>query len=246
MFLFLELYVLFFISWRKNRRYHIEAFMINQARRLLKAVETFSGMKLFVDYNSFDKLPERFILICNHQSFADIAVLTAAFPEHPLKFVAKQSLKYGIPTISKCLRYGKHAFINRTGPFRPTRRALIRLSKLDFDNKNDSNKSLYNQKNQCSFVLFPEGTRTRNGQIGKFHNAGLRILIEQTQLPLVAVAIDGGTSIIHSTSLTNIKNIVYKLKILSIHELTYSRQEVSVTLTKIRKEIINQVNYWKK
>ena len=244
-FLYFELYLLVFISWRKNRRSHIEVFMINQARRILTVTKKLSGMKFLIDSNSFDKLQERFILICNHQSFVDIAILTAAFPEHPLKFVTKKSLKYGIPTVSKCLRYGKHAFINRTGTFRPTRRALVSLSKLDFNKKNNYNKSFHNQKNPCSFVIFPEGTRTRNGQIGKFHSAGLRILVQQTQLPLVAVAIDGGTSITHSTSLSNMKNIVYKLKILSIHKTTSNRQDISVALTRIRKEIITQVNHWK-
>ena len=74
-----------------------------------------------------ERLPERFLLVTNHQSLADIAILVCAFPGHDLKYAAKKELKYGIPSVSLGLRLGNHAFVNRRGGFGETMRSLSHI-----------------------------------------------------------------------------------------------------------------------
>jgi 1-acyl-sn-glycerol-3-phosphate acyltransferase len=123
------------------------------------------------------ELPDRFLLITNHQSLADIAILVCAFPGRDLKYAAKKELKYGIPSVSVGLRLGNHAFVNRRGGFSETMRSLNRLLNQPGDHI-------------CP-VVFPEGTRSRTGRLGRFHSAGVRYILEHSDLPVVSAAVEG-------------------------------------------------------
>ena len=237
-FLFSELRIMVTMSWRKRRRQVLERFMTVQGRRMIATVHRFCGLRYSADTGSVGTLPRRFIMLSNHQSLADIPMLVAAFPRHPPKFIAKRSLFRGIPTLSRCLRYGEHAAIDRRGPFRPTRRALIRLAQLD---RHTDPGSPYPP---CSFAVFPEGTRSRDGRVARFYRAGTRVMAEQTGLPIVAVALDGGTAISRLGALRNLAGIHYRVKVLAIYPAATDRQSVAAVLDDARRIIAAQVDAW--
>ncbi len=105
---------------------------------------------------------ETILFVSNHQSMFDIPPIIWSFRKHNPKFVSKKELGKGIPSISFNLRHGGAALINR----KDRRQALTEMA----------NFSKRIQKNKWSAVIFPEGTRSRNGQPKQFASNGLKIL----------------------------------------------------------------------
>lgn len=105
---------------------------------------------------------EPHIIVSNHQSTHEIPPLGWFFRELHPKFVAKKELGKGIPSVSFNLKHGGSALIDR----RDVRQAL---SAIGFFAK-------YIENNKRAGVIFPEGTRSRDGKPKKFSENGLKIL----------------------------------------------------------------------
>ncbi len=114
------------------------------------------------------KLPENtpLILVSNHQSTYDIPPVFWYLRKYHPKFVSKIELGKGIPSVSYNLRHGGSVLIDRKDP----RQALKALS--DF--------GTYIEKNNRSAVIFPEGTRSRNGVPKRFSENGLKMMVKKT------------------------------------------------------------------
>lgn len=104
------------------------------------------------------------IFTSNHQSLFDIPPMIWAFRKHHPKFVSKIELGKGIPSVSFNLRHGGACLIDRKDP----KQALSALSNFA--------KNI--QKNNWSTVIFPEGTRSRNGSPKAFSPNGIKMLIK--------------------------------------------------------------------
>lgn len=117
------------------------------------------------------------IILANHQSLFDIPILSLIFSQKSPRFVAKKELGKWIPSVSFNLRSGGSALVDRSNP----RQAISEI------------KSLAQRMNQEKFatVIFPEGTRARNGILKKFHPAGANVLIADTEEAMILpVALD--------------------------------------------------------
>lgn len=121
--------------------------------------------------------PQRCIIVSNHQSTADIAILPWALRGLNVKFVAKEQLGRGIPTVSMALQSWGSALISRDG----TREDIVRIKTMA--------RGLASW--QASVVIFPEGTRSRSGVLLPYKSAGVRLVASETDLPLLPVVIDG-------------------------------------------------------
>ncbi|MFQ3340922.1 MAG: 1-acyl-sn-glycerol-3-phosphate acyltransferase [Flavobacteriaceae bacterium] len=104
------------------------------------------------------------IFVANHQSTYDIPPIIWHFRKHHPKFISKKKLGKGIPSISFNLRHGGSLLIDRENQ----RKALEDIQKFA--------KGLA-QKNH-SAVIFPEGTRSRDGIVKPFHKSGLLSLMK--------------------------------------------------------------------
>lgn len=124
-----------------------------------------------------DVPPGRYVIVSNHQSIADIAILASSLSTLNVKFVAKEELGRGIPAVSFALREWGSALISRSG----SRKDVARLR--------DMAAGLEHW--DASVAIFPEGTRSRNGKVQPFKPAAVRIVAEVANLPLLPVAIDG-------------------------------------------------------
>jgi 1-acyl-sn-glycerol-3-phosphate acyltransferase len=107
-------------------------------------------------FNNKHKLPlnRPLIIASNHQSTYDIPPLIWYFRKHFPKFIAKKELGKGFPSISYNLRHGGAVLIDRKDPI-----AAVSALEGFCDNI---------KKNRWSVVIFPEGTRSRNGQPKSF------------------------------------------------------------------------------
>lgn len=137
-------------------------------------------------FKNAEKLPEKGTLIfaANHQSTYDIPPLIWYLRKYHPKFVAKKELGKGLPSISYHLRNGGNVLIDRKDP-------IASIEAI-------SNFAKNVQQKNWSVVIFPEGTRTRNGQPKKFQRAGLRSLISHIpEAVLVPISINNSWKLAH-------------------------------------------------
>lgn len=104
------------------------------------------------------------IFVSNHQSMWDIPPIIWSLRKYHPKFISKIELGKGIPSISYNLRHGGAALINRKNP-RQAITEMIRFTK-------------YLVEFNRSGVIFPEGTRSRDGVPKTFHRKGLVTLFK--------------------------------------------------------------------
>jgi 1-acyl-sn-glycerol-3-phosphate acyltransferase len=126
----------------------------------------------FSFYNTHNIDTQRpLIIVANHQSLHDIYPLTWYMRKHHPKFISKIELGKGIPSVSYNLRHGGAALIDRKNP-RQSLPALITFGE-------------YIEKTKRAAVIFPEGTRSKNGKPKTFQTKGLEILFKKVPSALV-------------------------------------------------------------
>ena len=111
------------------------------------------------------------IIVANHQSLHDIYPLTWYMRKHHPKFISKIELGKGIPSVSYNLRHGGAALIDRKNP----RQSLPAL--MNFGD--------YIEQNKRAAVIFPEGTRSKNGEPKPFQTKGLEILFKKVPSAII-------------------------------------------------------------
>lgn len=118
--------------------------------------------------------PEQsYVFVSNHQSMVDVFVIYGWLPS-VFKWLMKQELRK-IPLVGlACLAAG-HIFVNRKN----TKSALESLYKV---------KSRLT--NGVSTVIFPEGTRTPNGEVGRFKRGAFQVAMD-VGLPIVPISLSG-------------------------------------------------------
>ncbi len=201
-------------------------------RKLLAMARDYGGLK--VDLKPFRglPLPPVFLMITNHQSLAEIAALSAVFPRHGLRFVAKKELGRWVPYVSINLRLGRHAVISRTSDYRQGHRLLTRFADL--------------AREGYTLVVFPEGRRSRTGAVQPFFAGAVRVILERAPLPVLSVAIDGGYRISRARQLlTNVGRTRYRVKPLALHPAPHGKREILEVLSQVEKEIRTQVDEWR-
>lgn len=137
------------------------------------------GVRLKV--RGLDRLdPNRpYIFMANHQSNIDIPVLVESLTDYQMRWVAKRELLF-IPLFGWALWASKHIIVDRTRPSR----AMSGLRKA---------RTMI--ENGISVVFFPEGTRSRGGDLRPFKRGGF-LLAVKTKTPIVPVTIKGTREIL--------------------------------------------------
>lgn len=115
------------------------------------------------------------VLVANHQSLLDILALFHELPVS-LRFVAKMELSR-IPLFGTAMRRAGHVFIDRSSRVQAVEAMREAGERM--------------KREGLTLGLFPEGTRSRDGELRRFRR-GTFVLAIETQTVLVPVAVDGG------------------------------------------------------
>ena len=198
----------------------------------------FSVFKTYIKFNrtftrETEKLPEQFFVISNHQSLLDIPIYMTFFPEYNVRFVAKDALARHIPLVSEMLRSHDHCMIPRKGGAAKAMKTIEDFGKRVVE------------RNQIP-VLFPEGTRSKDGTLGTFYSAGFRKLVETTKLPIVVCALDNGYKINDLKHVfENLSKINYKCKVLKVYPYPETKEEQVRVLEEAKELVQKQLDEWR-
>jgi 1-acyl-sn-glycerol-3-phosphate acyltransferase len=124
-----------------------------------------------------------YVFVANHQSIYDIPILFWSLP-YQLRIIAKESLG-NIPFLGWHLRRTGHMLVDRRHPD-PTRIFgwAARLT-----------------SNGLSLIVFPEGTRSRDGRVARFKGGSFYLALE-AGLPVVPLSVVGSRHVMLKGRLT--------------------------------------------
>jgi 1-acyl-sn-glycerol-3-phosphate acyltransferase len=124
---------------------------------------------------------QKYVFMVNHQSNIDIPVLINSLSQFQLRWIAKRELLW-VPFFGWALWASRHIAIDRTNPLgalKTFERAKERIAA------------------GISVVVFPEGTRSRDGKLLRFKKGGFRLAV-QTGTAIVPVTINGSGALLPS------------------------------------------------
>ncbi len=182
---------------------------------------TISGL---TDIN--DRQP--YVVVCNHLSQADIPLISNLPWE--MKWVAKKKL-FDIPIVGWMMRLAGDI---------PVQRHTADLKNSTFT------KARHYLNNNCSVFFFPEGTRSRKGQLRRFTKGAFELAVNEnvSVLPLV---IDGTQNTLPKKNWKFGVAKHIKLKVLTpISTEQYSTEDVAALTAEVREKIAGQLAQWRK
>jgi 1-acyl-sn-glycerol-3-phosphate acyltransferase len=113
-----------------------------------------------------------YVVVSNHLSNADIPLISRLPWE--MKWVAKSGL-FGLPIVGWMMRWAGDIPVNR-------RDAKSRASVLP--------RAAFYLRHRCSVIFFPEGTRSKTGQMLRWADGPFRLAIREG-VPILPLAVDG-------------------------------------------------------
>ena len=128
-----------------------------------------------VDIKGLENIQEgkSYVFVCNHQNIYDIFVVYGWLPLF-FKWLMKMELRR-VPFLGAACEAAGHIFVNRKNPRESHKSLEIARQRL---------------QNGVSLVVFPEGTRSLDGRIGKFKRGAYQIGAE-LNLPIVPMTLNG-------------------------------------------------------
>ena len=136
---------------------------------------SYMGLRVRVTGEELLPRDEKFLLVCNHRSGFDPIVLMDRLRSYQLSCIAKPSVM-NLPVIGK-VAYG------------------IGCLGIDRDNDRNALKTIltaanYLKKDVCNICIFPEGTRSRTGNMIPFQAGSFKIA-QRANAPVAVVSIRG-------------------------------------------------------
>ncbi len=135
------------------------------------------------------------IFVANHSGLHDILSLAAYLPIQ-FRWVAKKSL-FRVPFMGWHMRRSGYIPIDRENP-RDAAKSIIRAAE--------------EIRNGVNAIAFPEGTRSRTGDLGKFHSGAFALAL-RTGVPLVPISLEGSYRVILPKTLKVNPGVIIRIKI---------------------------------
>ena len=144
-----------------------------------------TGLRMSIDRSPLVRPHTPYVIISNHQSMFDIALLLHVFFTNFPKFVSKRELARRIPSVSYNLNHGGNCLIDRDDAEQAVE-AIAALGRRV-------------ERNGVSAVIFPEGTRARRGELKPFKPKGtIALLAAAPSTPIVPVTIESSWRLMQS------------------------------------------------
>jgi 1-acyl-sn-glycerol-3-phosphate acyltransferase len=142
------------------------------------------------------------VLISNHQSMVDICLLYQAYP-HGMWVSKVENFK--VPVLGWVMSMNGYIKVDRKNP-----RSFPKMFE-------DCAEKL---KMNDTIIMFPEGTRSVNGEIGRFKEGAFKVAIEN-KVPIIPIVLDGAARLFPKKAVKLNGDKVLRLKVLD--EVPYEK-----------------------
>ncbi len=167
------LIVLIIKAWPKSREKVLTAWSRRIASNVLGIVHVVGGSK--VQVRASVPGDAGVLVLMNHQSLLDIPVAFRCIENTYPKIVTRERYRKGYPLVSHMIRLYEHPTV------RPGENARGQLRRL---------KAIASTVDR-PLVIYPEGTRTRDGEVQPFKTPGLRVILSARRWSVYLVVADG-------------------------------------------------------
>ena len=116
---------------------------------------------------------QSYVFVANHQSFLDVFAVYGWLPNN-FKWLMKKEIRK-VPFVGTACAVAGHIFVDRSNP-RAALQSMEHIKKELVDG--------------ISTVIFPEGTRTKTGEMGRFKQGAFKIAMDMG-LPVVPISLSG-------------------------------------------------------
>lgn len=157
-------------------------YLHNYARLWARVGLKLAGVRLEVTGQEHLRPGQAVIYMPNHQSNFDILALFAGLPGQ-FRWLAKEEL-FQVPLFGLAMRRCGYIPLDRAD----RRKAIKSMT-----------KAAHRIQDGTSVVIFPEGTRSANGQLQEFKKGGFMLALK-AKVPVLPVAISGSYEIMPKTS----------------------------------------------
>ena len=147
--------------------------VLDLARAWSGWVTSFAGVKIVVENRASLDPAQPYVFMANHASSLDIWAAFVAVPRR-LRIIAKKQLAR-IPLFRWVMWAGRFIFIDRKNGVSARRSIEEAGNRI---------------RNGDSVLIFPEGTRTRDGSLGPFKKGGFHLAV-RAGVPIVPLALRG-------------------------------------------------------
>lgn len=167
--------------------------------------------RIHVTINGIEKLPKpsesRFLMVCNHISKWDPIIGWYVFRAFDPAFISKPE-NFKVPWFGRIIRRCCFMPIDRENP-RNAAKTISRAAKLLTDD-------------EVSVAVYPEGTRSKTGDMLPFHNAVFKVALK-ANVPLVISSIQGTEHIYKNFPLHRSDVVIDILEVIPAEEVQSQR-----------------------
>lgn len=165
--LFTAVFTMIFVPFRNAEFVHrVQQFWSRSFYRLMFLPVTVEGLEHIQPGQSY-------VFVSNHQSMFDVWLIYGWLPVI-FKWLMKAELRR-VPFVGIACKAAGHIFVDRKNP------------KAAMESMEDIKKQL---KDGVCTVIFPEGTRTKDGQVGRFKRGAFQIALD-LKLPIIPISLSG-------------------------------------------------------
>ena len=168
-----------------------------------------------------------YVVVCNHQSLADIPLISNLPWE--MKWMGKKEL-FRLPIVGWMMHLSGDIAVDRKSA-RSGALAILRAQ--------------WYLENKCSVLIFPEGTRTLDGRVRQFADGAFHLAI-RAKVALLPMAIEGSFNCIPKNSWKFGEPSDVRLKILPpIETAGLKAEDVPALRLQVRRAILDQIAEWR-
>ncbi len=168
-----------------------------------------------------------YVIVSNHMSNADIPVISNLPWE--MKWIAKKEL-FDIPVVGWMMKLAGDI---------PVSRGSIRKTVSVFK------RSRFHLDHNVSVIFFPEGTRSRTGDLGRFATGAFDLAIRE-KIPILPLVLDGTQGCLPKKSWVFEPDVFVKLKVLEpVSTEGYDKGDSAILMQNVRKKMAQQLAEWR-
>jgi 1-acyl-sn-glycerol-3-phosphate acyltransferase len=168
-----------------------------------------------------------YVVVSNHQSMADIPLISHVPWE--MKWIGKIEL-FRVPLTGWMMRMAGDIPVDRKDP-RSGARMLLHAHRV--------------LQQKCSVIFFPEGTRSRDGRVGKFTDGAFHLAIK-AHVPVLPIALEGSFDCLPKKSWIFGKPATILMRILPpVETAGLTTEDIPALRDRVRASIVSQVAEWR-